>query len=442
MFGFSEIEKWAATWRDRLISLGKQGAGPTPDELEKLLGAIGELGRMRDEAMATVEKRIKIDGRAEEDRPADGRGEVSTDELIPVEEAELSFRLSLSDIETDAGVDKQIPQSPWTSADGKRDPKASPASEEAEFPFLDEPKSKALAETAFAPKPGAEKVTSKSDARPPRTTAKRLREESNTIPIAIDDISMIGTISRIPPGESAPKSRAPLFWKIFALVSFAGFVVMTALYLLEINRPAPVPAPLPQTSLSPDKNALKIPTIFDKSPPSQKDTDAASAPKPEDKASSAVPKNGDVEQGDKTKSAKNNETVDAVSSDKDNNKDKGKDKTAGKDTADKGKDKHSDKNNESKSSKSSSSLSSKSNSSSGSDKSGNKEVGTLSVLAPGDGSDVFVLVDGTSKGKAPLKTSLAPGLHEVVFTAGGKRSMRMVPVKADQTKTITAAKPE
>lgn len=65
--------------------------------------------------------------------------------------------------------------------------------------------------------------------------------------------------------------------------------------------------------------------------------------------------------------------------------------------------------------------------------------GTLVVAAPADApGPIKVAVDGKARGNAPVKVDLAPGLHEVTFTFGGERTIRMVSIKADQTKNITA----
>jgi len=66
-------------------------------------------------------------------------------------------------------------------------------------------------------------------------------------------------------------------------------------------------------------------------------------------------------------------------------------------------------------------------------------TGTLKVAAPADApGPIKVAVDGKTRGTAPLSLDLEPGLHEVTFTLGGERTLRMVSIKSGQTKTITA----
>jgi len=67
------------------------------------------------------------------------------------------------------------------------------------------------------------------------------------------------------------------------------------------------------------------------------------------------------------------------------------------------------------------------------------DKGTLKVAAPADApGPIKVAVDGKVRGTAPLSVNLKPGLHEVTYTSGGKRTLRMVSIKAGQTKSVTA----
>jgi hypothetical protein len=52
-----------------------------------------------------------------------------------------------------------------------------------------------------------------------------------------------------------------------------------------------------------------------------------------------------------------------------------------------------------------------------------------------------VIVDGKPRGSAPLKVKLSPGIHEVIFSYEGKRTMRMVAIQTGETKSITAKVP-
>jgi hypothetical protein len=71
------------------------------------------------------------------------------------------------------------------------------------------------------------------------------------------------------------------------------------------------------------------------------------------------------------------------------------------------------------------------------------EKGKLVISAPASApGPIKVAVDGKPRGTAPLQVELKPGLHEVTFSVGGKRSLRMVSIKAGKTKSITAKVPE
>jgi hypothetical protein len=52
------------------------------------------------------------------------------------------------------------------------------------------------------------------------------------------------------------------------------------------------------------------------------------------------------------------------------------------------------------------------------------------------------MVDGISRGKTPARVQLDPGLHEVAFLKDGKKKIRMVPIRPNATKTVTAVIPE
>lgn len=75
-------------------------------------------------------------------------------------------------------------------------------------------------------------------------------------------------------------------------------------------------------------------------------------------------------------------------------------------------------------------------------KAARRSGGTLVVKAPEDAAGpVRVKVDGKNRGTAPVSVDLSAGLHEVTFTIGDKRTMRMVSIKDGADKTITAKMP-
>jgi hypothetical protein len=59
--------------------------------------------------------------------------------------------------------------------------------------------------------------------------------------------------------------------------------------------------------------------------------------------------------------------------------------------------------------------------------------------APGP---IKVSVDGSARGNAPLKVRLGPGLHEIVFSFEGKRSIKMVSIKANEIKNMETIVPK
>jgi hypothetical protein len=66
-------------------------------------------------------------------------------------------------------------------------------------------------------------------------------------------------------------------------------------------------------------------------------------------------------------------------------------------------------------------------------------TGKLSIsIGPDVAGPVAVSVDGAPKGNAPLSVELPAGLHEVAFTIGDKRTLRMVSIKAGETKGVVA----
>jgi CheY-like chemotaxis protein len=66
-------------------------------------------------------------------------------------------------------------------------------------------------------------------------------------------------------------------------------------------------------------------------------------------------------------------------------------------------------------------------------------TGKLSVTPAADvEGDVAVSVDGKPHGNAPLSLELPVGLHEVAYTVDGQRTLRMVSIKAGETKRIVA----
>lgn len=390
MYGLTSIEQWAKENRDRLVALGKRGSGPTPEEIALLLSAIGELGRLRDEAMAEVEISLKS---------ADGSSPKAVEE-----ETELSINPDpVPEDETAAAADTSAsPEKPKSPSDN---PQKDRVEEASGFPFMDEPKAQTIQDSTFSPKsPPKRQPVKKAEKKPlPQEEVKRFRERTSTIPLAIDDLAMLGSTSKIPPRARAKSGG--VFWKGFAVLLFVGFAVMTGLYLKEISRPQPDPPSATPIALPPSP----IPAV-----PTTTPVDTEAADIGNEKSLAAASANPAVE----------NEKSEETSAKQDEEKRK-KDESV---SVEKKKEK-------------SKSVASGAASKPASTPDSAEPKGILYVKAPDDGSAVFVLVDGTSRGKAPVKTVLSPGLHEVVFTADGKRSMRMVPIKADNTKTIVAVKP-
>ncbi|MBN2801722.1 MAG: PEGA domain-containing protein, partial [Deltaproteobacteria bacterium] len=71
-------------------------------------------------------------------------------------------------------------------------------------------------------------------------------------------------------------------------------------------------------------------------------------------------------------------------------------------------------------------------------KKSSEKTGTLNItLNNSTKEDVEILIDGRKKGKAPLSVKLKKGLHEITFIKNGERTIRIVSIKDDQTKTIS-----
>ncbi len=70
-------------------------------------------------------------------------------------------------------------------------------------------------------------------------------------------------------------------------------------------------------------------------------------------------------------------------------------------------------------------------------------TGMLSITVPPDTKEpISITIDKRPRGKAPLKVALTQGIHEIQFSSGGKRIMRMVSIKTGKTKSITAKVPQ
>ena len=127
MYGLESIENWAKVNRDRLVVLGKRGGGPTPEEMEQLQLTIGELGRLRDEAMEAVKKALKTPQDGEPESEGEPETEAAEADVETDGETELT-------IETEAPLEKDEGDAAKAANDA-----AAPKTQDAEpggFPFM------------------------------------------------------------------------------------------------------------------------------------------------------------------------------------------------------------------------------------------------------------------------------------------------------------------
>ncbi len=373
MYGLLSIEQWAKQTRDWLVVLGKRGAGLKEEELNLLQDAINDLAKLRDEALADISSKLQdVEPTFITDEAVDNN--LGTDiNIEPALEENRTEKLDVLIEVEENGLE-------ITTSENKDN----------QLPFQDEPKAQSIKE---ANQKNAASLSKSRKVKHKINKDTHFRDRTSTIPLAIDDLAIINAASKAP--SPLHTEKKPTFWKVLALFSTMGFVVVTGLYLL---RPPCQSTPCSTTPFEPQPCTSVVPTsVIQPSSSSEENT-----------------KN--IEEDKKTVSGVEN--TDAVA--KENSDINGDNKSISKPLT-------------------GTSASVPSRSKPG--KTQNPEGGTLIIKAPAEGGDVSVLINGVPKGKAPLKLSLSSGLHEVTFISGGKRAIRMVPIKKEQTRTMEAISP-
>jgi hypothetical protein len=415
MYHLDTIGKWAEKTRDWLVELGKRGDGPSDGELDWLTETISELSEIREVALASVEAALK-----ERWRHADSDSDSDDDEAKspPEAPADSPSPGELDKLEENPFVEPEAPPTEEASANESElgvnvatEKWQSPKSEEnAIFPFTDEPAERSIADADFW------QQKEKEVRRPER----RRKDRTSTIPLALDDLKSISPPATKPiTPPPVPSGRNAGFWKPLAITSVAGFLVMTFLFIwvrIELGvakRTASDMATLRASA------PLATTPKSDPSPP-LKEASKNVRPNPASVANNIEKGSASINEADIPASQKQEKTKKPVPESKkkpkiDTKPDKPSAQINKKALTRKNKKKE--------------------------ESIADKNVGTLNIRAPSDGGSVLVLVDGISRGKAPVRVKLSPGLHEVVFTKDGKKSIRMVPIRPEVTKTISAEVP-
>jgi len=256
-------------------------------------------------------------------------------------------------------------------------------------------------------------------------------ERSSTITLTLEDISEIA--SRPPPAAAAPRApmppppirrKSPRFWQVLTIVLTAGLAVSFYFNLpfsrktddtwsAETGRSASART----GSSAPETAATGLPMPPEDHPAGQEAGDTAGdgdteSPAPADEPAEAASSGRDEAPADKDEAG-------AAQKESAQGKPQATTSTSQKSTQRRKK----------RDGKSSSTTS--------------KNAGTLKVTKPSDATGAIrVSVDGKLRGRAPLRVQLPPGLHEIVFSHNGKRTMRMVSIQTGQTKTIEAKVPQ
>ena len=402
MHNLNDIEIWSEKTRDWLVTLGKRGSGPSNDELDWLADAIGQLETIRDNLIETTEAAIKS---APETSPSD-EGEYTSEEA---DEAPSSTT------DENTGTNEATPDSPFDNGNGDK-VDAPDEEDDGEFPFTDEPKERSIPEAEFWRDQSSRSYRDRG-----------FRDRTSTIPLALDDLTSVNPAPVAPLLKAPPPVPAvkPGFWRPFAIVSFIGFLAMTGLYI-ETKLTADT---APQIAVSELSTSPSTPTASPSpSPKTGSPSEAVAAAKQTATAGDAEkPRATDVETASKdtpTVTPADNKPPQKPDNVKKTNVSDSPKKAASK----------SEKKNEKKASPKKKTDATPAKEKTTSD----PNVGTLYIKPPSGGGTVLVLIDGVSRGKAPVRVKLSPGLHEVVFTKDGQKSMRMVPIRPEATKTITA----
>jgi hypothetical protein len=480
------------------VEMGKREAKPTKEDLKWLLEAIAELSDLRDQALnaireaeAALEARVEVANEpafeevADEDLDrkveneaveADGErdsaaeaaqqtGEEDPQEGPPEDPEEDEFEEAV----TRAGYKAEPPadreerrsdggrrdESPWDLEE--EDPRAASALEPPKqrppmaepippprpptrresgetnaaisnlkdtqsfglLPFRDEPKKSSVREISFGT-PGNEKIEK-----------QRRRREPTTIPLVLEDLHEVSP-AEPPPLFGAQRKRVSPTWRTIAIASIIAFAFLAGfqvhMFILGGFEGAPA-YEIPHTAAT-GKTANPPPRPATSTPPVSEEISSSSprttpeTPEPQAAADDSVRTGHPAGEKPKVDTTQAEKPKVAISS-KTSNKDEAAERERSRNRA-KRKQEREDAKGAREAKKETEAAG---------------EVGTLVVKAPPEDAPVFVLVDGISRGKAPVRVKLKPGIHEVVFSADGRRAMRMVPIREDKTKTIDAKVP-
>jgi len=494
MYGLSDIEAWAKKTRDWTVEMGKRKSKPTKDDLNWLLGAIAELGDLRDQAMndiregeaalkAEAEKRLTTRGvakeaLAEEERvPEPAVNEKSglvfetARQAGPKEQPEdLAGDLSGNDA-TGTGDGTGRPaggaESRW-SADGLRSDSPWDDIEEEELresdPILQPPRNKPpMVEPILPPRRPTKRESGDTNAallvrdskdtqsfgllpfqdEPQKSSVREIsfgdaddegarkkgkRRDTTTIPLALEDLHEVSP-AEPPPLFAAHRRSVSSVWRTIAVACIIAFAFLAGfqVHMFILGGPEGVPYSKTPHTAATDLTADPAPAPVTSKPPVPEESSPSSpettpetpelqAASGETGAAADAPPEGEETPQEKPKEAavpkasKRNETAERKRArNRAKRQHEREDAKRARETK--------------------------------REPEATGEVGTLVVKAPAENVPVFVLVDGVSRGKAPIRVKLKPGIHEVVFSADGRRAMRMVPIREDKTKTIDAKIP-
>lgn len=452
VFGFSDIEEWAKRTDGWLSNMEKLADKPSEDDVRWLMEAIEELAGLRDSALCQAEGKeaapamkrnedtAKENADAKNENPAGDRiaedtrkedKDTSEDDVAPDNESD----------EADETKPDEGTSAPFAKPSG--DTPDSPFDDTPDSPFDDVPKKNSLAETQFADDTGRE-----SDARDNTSTiplgvedlSEMIEEEGGrrkrtTIPLTLDDLEDMAGPGKPPPVKrAAGRASSPTAgagpWRPLAIVAILGCMVMTALYLKEreavrLLEEAAAEAPPPPSPIR--VAAAPAPP---KAPPvssPEKGARDTAANEPVGKVA-AKEASAEVKTAEKGGAEKESKKKAPSSAEKRKRKDGEDSSSSRKEKQERAKKRIEEKSKTETASKPKTGVSE------------DKDTGTLIVKAA-DGASVTVLVDGVSKGRAPIRVKLKPGIHELTFIANGKRSMQVVPIRAGKTKTVEAKAP-
>jgi CheY-like chemotaxis protein len=260
-----------------------------------------------------------------------------------------------------------------------------------------------------------------------RIDGESKRDASATIPLTLDEVSEMVSIPSGGPipmlGEPAPaRQKQSKTWQIFAVVFFACFVATAVFHFLTTSEEPQRPA----DSESTPSTAPKIAEQGESEP-----APAPAAGRADSKSASEAEKDDKESPPDDALREKEPIETPKVEESEGERKDK------------RSSNRSEEKETREKKSKKSEEPSRQSEKEKLAPPTPTGPTGLLSILAPREApGPIKVSVDGSARGNAPLKVRLGPGLHEIVFSFEGKRSIKMVSIKANEIKNMETIVPK